>query len=1169
MKALKKNIFREIKNTKSRFISIMAIIGLSTGFFTGVKASCPSMIETGRNYFEEKNLMDIRLISTVGFDDDDIKAIKELDTTVDVMPGYTADLILTQENVDTVVRVFSLPEKTDTNSKLINENILVEGRLPMKSDECVIESYYYGVANTHIGDTISFNPKTEDRDTTDIIDRLEYKIVGVVSNPLYITYLRGNTTVGDGSVSFYMMIPSENFVSERYTNVYLTTTDSGQVDSELTDEYKDLIDTQSKNYETLSKERIRHFNETTLADAQNELADAKTEYYDKKEEAEKELGDGAKKLHDGEKEFSEKIPEAEKKLTDAEKELEDGKKELEDGQKKFADGIIEAKQKLTDAQNQYSEGKAEYTRAKLQYDTEIAKAQSQLTAAENEYNMQYSLFFGSTKPQAESKLTIIKTGIDLCNDLIAKTEEKIQTIRNAISDSLDEKNLTIAVDEAELPSLQEKLDEYKKKLSDYQKQYDDGMNQLKDAENQFNDSKKQLDDAKAQFEEKKAEGALQLNDAQIKLDSAESQLEIGRLEYETAMTSGMMELQAAQTKLSEGEKELEKGRAELEQQKTEGMRRLKEAREQLATGKIEAKVQLEDAEKKLNDAQESIDALDDAKWYIYTREDNPGYSGLIEDAERVDNIAAVFPVFFLLVAALVCLTTMSRMVEERRTEIGTLKALGYSNAKIASKYFIYSASAAILGSLIGGVIGIATLPFIILDTYGIMYTLPPSILVIDWGSFFFSAGTGLLCTCLVAVITCLNELKIRPATLMRPKAPKPGKRILLERITFLWKHMNFTAKVTARNIFRYKARFLMTVIGVAGCTALIIGGLGLKDSISVIADRQYKEISIFDEIYALKTSGTSKEKEYIMSQFHNDQRFSETLLVSQNWTSVTCSNREKINFRYIIGEKDEAFEKIFILRDRMTHEKIDLDDTGLVINERLAEVVDVKVGDTLHFTLNDDPYQCVVSGITENYAGNYMYMSPTVYQKITGKEPQYNIVYTQLAPEAKNNEKDIINDWMQNDEIMTVSMLKEQLDTIVSTLSSLDVIVLVLVFCAGMLAFVVLYNLTNINIAERYREIATIKVLGFYNMETANYIYRENTILTLVGALLGLPIGRIFTSFIMIKLQMKMVMFPDQVNTISFFIGFALTILFSLLVNFFMYFKMKNISMVESLKSIE
>ncbi len=1162
MKALTKNIFREIKNTKSRFFSILAIIALSTGFFSGVKASSPSMIETGRSYITDKNLMDIRLVSTVGFDDDDIKAIKEMEDTVDVMPGYSADLIRTENNIDSVIKVLSLPEKTDTNNKLINETILIDGRFPENDGECVIEDYFARTKGFGIGKEIIFNEKIQGNNTTDIIKQLNYKIVGIVNTPLFFTYQRGSTTVGDGTISFFIMLPSDQFVTERYTNVYVTTKASDPDIDPLTDEYKDIIKSQKDDYKLLADERIKVFNETTLADAKKELADAEKEFKEKKQEAEEKLADGEKKLHDGEQEMADKLSEGYKKIADAEKELNDGKEQLADGQKKYADGIEEAKNKLADAQTQYNDGLTKYTKGKLEYDTEISKAQAQLDKAQSEFDIQYSLFFGTTKPDAENKLNLMKTAIDICNEAIDKAEKRINELETAIEKYTEPPE--------EIDELHALIDEYREKINEYQKQYNSGIQQLSDGEQKLNEAKAQLDEAHNTFEQKKAEGLAKLTDAQIQLDTAKSQLDIGKLEYETALTTGMLEMQAAQTKISEGEKELEKGKAELENQKAEGLKQLKEAREKLATGKAEAKEKLGDAENKLNDAKDKIESLNDADWYIFERDDNPGYSGLVEDAQRVDNVAAVFPVFFLLIAALVCLTTMSRMVEERRTEIGTLKALGYSNFKIVSKYLVYSAVASVIGSAVGAVAGIFTLPFIILDTYSMMYCLPASKLVIDTSSLALSAGTGILCTCTVSVITCLGELRQKPASLMRPKAPKPGKRILLEYITPLWNNMNFTSKVTFRNIFRYKARFLMTVIGVAGCTALIIGGLGLKDSLSVIAPLQYEEITIFDQIYALKNEGTSQQQAYLMSQFHADKRFSETALVSQNWTTVSYNNdNNKINLRYIIAEKHDESEKFFILRDRITHEKVALDDSGIIINERLSQVTGITKGEMLNMTINDVPYSFKVSGITENYAGNYIYMTPSFYEENTGKKLKYNLVYTQLTEEGKKDERDIANDWMKKDEILTVSLIHEQLEGILSTLDSLDVIVLVLVICAAMLAVVVLYNLTNINISERVREIATIKVLGFYNMETANYIYRENIILTLTGALIGLPLGNVFVSFVVEAIQMDMVMFPKYVTPISFFYGFALTILFSLFVNFIMFFRMKKISMVESLKSIE
>lgn len=1160
MKSLRKNILREIYKTKSRFISILAIIGLSVGFFSGLKAACPSMIETADRYFVDQNLMDIRLISTVGFDDDDIKDISNLSSVVDVMPSYSADLLVTKDSVDKVARVYSLPEKTDTNSKALNEPVLVDGRMPKNNDECVIESYFMNMEGYKIGDTITFNEKVDGKSTDTFIKHLSYKIVGTVGSPLYLTFSRGNTNVGSGSISFYMMIKPEEFNYERYTNVYVTTKASQQGLSGFSDEYKDIIDDETTEFEELSSSCINRFNSTTLSDAKKKLSDAQKEYAEKKQEAEDEISDGEKKLYDAQKEFNDKITEAEQKISDSEKQLADAKTQLADGQKEYQTKINEAYNQLVDAQKQYDDGQKKYNDAKLEYDTKISQAQSKLDTAQNEYDMQYTQFYNTTKPQAETQLTIFKAAIDLCNGEIDKIESKINSIHEAVG----------ADDEGLLGDLKSKLNEYRQRLDEYQKQYDDGMKQLADGEKLLSDAKSKLTSAKEEFETQKADGAAQLNDAKSQLDSAQSQLEIGKLTYENAMNNGMLELQTAQAQITEGEKQLEQGKKELETQKENGQTELKAAREKLTDGKHEANLQLSSAEEKLNDAQKTIDNLEDAKWYVYNRDDNPGYSGLIQDAQRVDSIATAFPMFFMLVAFLVCLTTMTRMVEERRTEIGTLKALGYSNAAISAKYFIYAALASLIGSIIGSILGLSTLPFIIVNTYGIMYTLPPTKLIIPWDSVIYAAVAGLLCTCVVALITCFKELRIKPATLMRPKAPKPGKRILLEHITPIWKHMNFTSKVTARNLFRYKARFLMTVIGVAGCTALIVAGFGLKGSISVIADRQFGEITKYDEIYALSESGTSSEKAYLMSQFHADERFSSTLLAYYGSTTAYYKDKDNsIGLKIVIGDDQKTFKDMFVLRERKSHETLALDDSGIIVTERMSEVLGVKIGDTINFTIDEDYYTSTVKGITENYAGNYMYMTPEYYRYLTGRELEYNIVMTSLAVDISDTEEEIANDWMQNSDIITVSLMSETISSVSDMLKSLDIIVFVLIFCAGLLAVIVLYNLTNINIAERVREIATIKVLGFYNRETANYIYRENLVLTVVGAVVGMFLGSWLTHFIINTIQMDMVMFSKDISVLCYIMGFVLTVVFSLLVNLIMYFKMKKISMVESLKSIE
>ena len=1151
--ALRKNIFREIAGNKSRFISVFAIIGISVGFFTGVKSACPSMTETARQYFEEQKLMDISLVSTVGFDEKDVEDIKKIDFVREVMPSYFSDLIVKDGDVDSVVRVMALSDK---NAE-INKPLLKEGKFPEKDDECLLDSYYAKLSGIKIGDTITFSEKAENTPALDFIRHLKYKIVGFADTPLYLTYARGSTNIGSGSISFYVLIKPKEFVSERYTKLFILTDASETVDSTLSDEYKNMVKEEKNVLEQLSESCISRFRNTTFADAKAELQKAKKEFDNKKTEALQKIADGEKKLADGEKELEEKMAEGEKKLADGQKEWEDGRKQLEQGKAEYAAKIKEGQQKLADGRKQYAEGKAEYEKGLLEYNTKMEQAQNKLDSAQKEFDMQYNLFYNVTKPQAETSLKLLQSGIELVSKGIEDAESALKKIQDTGVFG-------------EINSVQIKINEYKTQLAELQKQYDDGKAQLADGETQLNDAKIKLENAKEEFLSQKAEAAGQLNDAKIKLDEAEREIAAGESELQIGMNTGLFELQQAQEKLNEGEKELEKGKAELETQKQKALAELESARNELEKGKKEADEQLADSERQLDDAQKKIDRLENAKWYIYDRDDNTGYAGLEEDAQRVDNIANVFPLFFLTVAALVCLTTMSRMIEERRTETGTLKALGYSNADISAKYLIYGGLAGLGGCMAGGAAGVLTLPEIIVAAYGVMYLLPETKLVIAWDSYILSSAAAIVCICLVAVLACRNDLKLEPATLMRPKAPKPGKRILLEYITPLWKRLNFTSKVTARNLFRYKARFFMTVIGVAGCTALIVAGFGLMDSIKSIGDLQYVDITKYEQVYALSEKGTAKQKAELMSEFENDDRFDKVMLTYMGWSDTSSENSSAaLSARVVIGENSENFRKMFILRDRKSHESYVLENNAVIIDERMADVLKVKAGDMLYLTIEDQPCMCRISAVTENYAGNFIYMTPECYETLTGKVTEYNVILTTVADTAKNLQHEMANDWMKYDDIVTVSLISEQVETIMDTLNSLNIVVFVMVFCAGLLAVVVLYNLTNINIAERVREIATIKVLGFYSLETANYIYRENIVLTVVGALAGLFLGNLLTGFIVSSIQMNHVLFPKIILPLSYVWGFLLTLAFAMLVNFIMYFKMNQISMVESLKSIE
>ena len=1149
--SLRKNIVREISKNKSRFFSILAIIGISVGFFTGVKSACPSMIETAEQYFRDNKLMDISVVSTVGFDEEDVEEIKKLEFVREVMPTYSMDFIAKDGDIDCVVKVMALSDIE------MNIPLLREGRFPESDTECIMDSYYAKLSGKKIGDTVLISPKLNDRDTSEYIKHLEYKVVGLADIPLYLTDGKGNTNIGSGSVNFYIMVKSKEFLPERYTRIFVRTKASDSGLSAFSDEYKGMVKEEKKFFESISDRSISRFNEDTLDKAEKELVKAKKEFADKKEEALEKLSDGEKKLAEGEKEFNEKIAQGEKKLSDGEKELSEGKKKLEEGKAEYSAKIAEGQKKLADAREQYAKGKAEYEKGLFEYDTKIEQAQNKLDNAQKEFDTQYNLFYTVTKPDAEQKLLLVKSGIAVAERGIENIESALRQMKN-IGASGDSKGL------------EERLEGYRKQVEEYQKQYDEGMSQLSEGEKKLNDAKKQLENAKEEFLTQKAQGAEKLNDAKIQLEEAQSKISAGELELQTGINTGLFELQQAQEKINAGEKELSAGKAEFEIQKQEGLKKLQSAREELEKGKQEAETKLSEGEKKLADAEKKVENLKNAKWYIYDRESDNGYTTLLEDAQRVDNIARVFPLFFLIVAVLVCLTAMSRMVEERRTEIGTLKALGYSNADIYAKYILYGGLAGIGGCIVGGILFISTIPNIIVDAYGLLYLLPQTKLVVAWDSYVISSAVAILCICLVAVFACRHDLKLEPATLMRPKAPKPGKRILLEYITPVWRRLNFSSKVTARNLFRYKARFFMTVIGVAGCTALIISGFGLMDSITSIADLQYVEITKYEQVYALSEKGSAQQKAELMAEFRKDDRFAQTMLAYMNRSETSSgSSKKKLDARVVIGEDKESFTKMFVLRDMKTKKPLFLDDDSVIIDERMSDVLKVGKGDTISVEIDDEIYIFTVSGVTENYAGNYIYMTPKCYESVTGKSVEYNAVLATVGENAKNLQHDMANDFMKSDDVVTVSLISEQVEAIMETLNSLNIVVFVMIFCAGLLAVVVLYNLTNINIAERVREIATIKVLGFYSLETANYIYRENMVLTVTGAGAGLFLGNMLTGFIISSIQMNNVLFPSIVQPLSYVWGFLLTWGFSLLVNFIMYFKMNKISMVESLKSIE
>ena len=570
-------------------------------------------------------------------------------------------------------------------------------------------------------------------------------------------------------------------------------------------------------------------------------------------------------------------------------------------------------------------------------------------------------------------------------------------------------------------------------------------------------------------------------------------------------------------------------------------------------------------EQQIKTAQLQIESFKEPVVYSFDRNSNEDYANFSNDSEKVDSVSKVFPIFFILVAALVCLTTMSRMVEENRTQIGTLKALGYSKSAIALKFLIYGVTATTLGCFFGMLLGFKTLPLIIFDSYKLLYNIPGFVTPFRWNYALITYLIALVCVIFVILYACLNELKSNPAQIMRPKSPPKGKRVLLERFPFIWNKFSFLRKVTFRNLFRYKKRFFMAVIGIAGCTALMLAGFGVNNSVSSIAIKQFDSVFVFDGMAAVKEdTDITKTQELFNNNFISDN------MQSYQANFDLKNNKGIRNVNLLIPQNANDINKYIHIQERVSGKKLKLNDSGIIINEKLAKLLEIKVGDTVTIeNLEHQPKKVKVTGINENYTLHYIYMTPALYNSIYGENPKYNSIVFNMNDPTSANEDKLSSSLLKNDDILGIQYSSTSGKTFFTMTKSLNSIVLVLIICAGLLAFIVLYNLSNINITERLRELATIKVLGFYDNEVSNYINRENTVSTIIGMILGLILGVFLHRFVIVTAEVDIVMFNRLIEWQSFVYSGALTLLFTFIVNFILHFKLKKVDMVESLKSIE
>ena len=1030
----------EIRRSMGRFLSIFFIVAIGCAFFSGIRASEPDMRYSGDAYFDRKNMMDIEVISTLGLTEDDLDAIRNVDGVSAAEGGYSSDMLFTEGDNKVVVHVMSLLPS-------MNQVQLEEGELPEADDECALDVDYLKESSLEIGDKITLISGTDD-DVTDTLKNDTYTITGAVSSPEYISFQRGSTTIGNGTVTTFIAVPEESFALDVYTEIYVQS-DGAKDLTAFTDAYDSRVDETEDQLEAIREDREKARYDEIMDEAQTELDDARAELAD----AEKELEDGR--------------AEAEKELADARRELEDGQAEVDSGRQELADAraqLESSRQQLTDSQVQIDQGQKE-----LNDNIDAMNAQiDELNAAKQQYN-----------------------------DLAASGADDPVTMAT-LSAMYEE----IQSGEAALAQAKAQIESAKSELASGQQQINDGWQQI-------------------------ADGEQEIADGEAELENAQQEIDDGWEEY------------------YDGEKE---------------------AQEEIADGEQK----IADAKEELADAEAELADLEEPEWFIYDRSNLPDYTGYGENADRMRAIGQVFPAIFFLVAALISLTTMTRMVEEQRTQIGTFKALGYERHSIAGKYLGYALLATVSGSVLGILFGEKVFPYIIITAYGIMYQHMHEIMLpynIQYG--LGAAAAALASTLLATLLACYKELREQAAELMRPPAPKQGQRVLLERVRFIWKRLNFSWKASVRNLVRYKKRLFMTVFGIGGCMALMLVGFGLKDSIFAIVDIQYDEIQLYDGNIILEDDITDEEKETLIAELEKDELMTgaaEGLL-----TQVSVGAGEEWHDVYLdVPEDVDRFPEFVTLQDRMTDAVYTLDDSGAILTEKMATELDVEPGDTI--TIRDDDLgdlEVKVQAVCENYMGHYLYMTPGYYEEVYGSAPDYNCIFYKTADRITEEAERIGEEALAVPGALSVSYttdLKEQVDNM---LGALDSVIAVLIISAGMLAFVVLYNLNNISITERQRELATLKVLGFYNNEVTMYVYRENILLTFLGALFGIVLGKILHRFIIVTVEIESVMFGRNIDLSSFVYAFLLTLLFSLLVNGAMYFKLKKIDMVESLKSVE
>ena len=710
----------------------------------------------------------------------------------------------------------------------------------------------------------------------------------------------------------------------------------------------------------------------------------------------------------------------------------------------------------------------------------------------------------------------------------ARRNQLVELANGKVADAENELNTQKQEADAKINDAEKELQEARKKIEDGEKEI---ATNKKNADTRFANAQKEIDYARAQ-----------LQGTNSILDQKEQELNLTKSKTYAQIT-------AAQNKINESKKKLEDGEQEL------------------AKNKEEFNTKIADAEAKLQEAKDKINDIENPKWYILDRNSNEGYVGIIQATKSMENISKVFPIVFFAVAALISLTSMTRMVEEQRTQIGTLKALGYNQFQIMGKYILYASLASIIGGILGMCVGFETLPRIIWMLYMMMYQMTPNILIsFNWK--YGLLGLILICICIIGatIYSAIRELKETPSALMRPKAPKAGNRVMLERIPFIWKHLNFSHKVTVRNIFRYKKRFLMTIIGIFGCTSLIVTGFGIKDSIKTIVPSQFEKVFSYNMQVSVKDDISEETEQKLVDELRENSQVQKA--IETDMTSVTAVNGDNEEDVQVIIPKDN-FDGVVNLYDAKSKKTVELQENEICLTDKCAQLLGVKAGDTIKLKDDNKEIDAKISNIVENYVSHYIYMSKVTYENLFGEKYNTNVIFLKNVDLTEAEEDELITNLMSKEGVSSATRISSMMGMIDDTLKSLNYVVIVLIVSAGLLAFVVLYNLANVNISERIRELATIKVLGFYDKEVYDYVTRETIILTIIGIVLGLFGGYFLNYYLIGTCEINTLRFCKIVEPISYVYAVIITVVFTMIVNIVTYFALKKIDMIESLKSVE